>query len=160
MITRDENGRLEISLKWKLDDEKRSASGTIFDPQFALMAVDDAPRDRQTEPRSIRFGGEEGCKDLLLEIPIKRQESIVESIRRAVKSLANVIDIIKIGFKPDLSTTWWIILGLIAFLMIMSASFYVIWISKLKETKVVKKKGKEKNEPKAAPAPAATKQAS
>lgn len=78
-------------------------------------------------------------QDLLLEIPLKRQESTVDQIKKAIRSLANVIDIIKLGFKPDLSTTWWIILGIIAFLMIMSASFYVIWVSKLKETKAAKK---------------------
>ncbi|PIW64712.1 MAG: hypothetical protein COW12_05385 [Candidatus Omnitrophica bacterium CG12_big_fil_rev_8_21_14_0_65_45_16] len=82
-------------------------------------------------------------QDLLLEIPMERQETVVDQIRKAVKSLSNIIDIIKLGFKPDLSTTWWIILGLIAFLFIMATSFYVIWVSKLKDTKTVKKKSKD-----------------
>ncbi len=85
-------------------------------------------------------------EDLLLEVPMKRQENVIEQLRKAVRSLSHIVDIIKLGFKPDLSTTWWIILGLIAFLFIMAGSFYVIWVSKLKETKVVKKADKGKKE--------------
>ena len=82
-------------------------------------------------------------EDLLLEIPIKRQETAIEQIRKAVKSISHIIDIIKLGFKPDLSTTWWIILGIIAFLFVMAASFYVIWVSKLKDVKKAKKPDKK-----------------
>ncbi len=79
-------------------------------------------------------------QDLLLEIPMKRTETTIEKIRQAVKNLAHLIDIIKVGFKPDLSTTWWIILGVIAFLFVMAASFYIIWVTKLKDVKKVVKK--------------------
>ncbi len=74
-------------------------------------------------------------QDLLLEVPIKRQVSEIEKIKQAIKSLTKVMDIIRMGFKPDLSTTWWIILGIIAFLIVLSTTFYVTWLSRLKDAK-------------------------
>lgn len=94
-------------------------------------------------------------QDLLLEIPIKRQETAIDQIRKAVKSLTHVIDLIKLGFKPDLSTTWWIILGIIAFLFVMASSFYVIWVSKLKDSKKGKKQDKGAQPKKAEASPTA-----
>ena len=81
---------------------------------------------------------------LLLEVPMKRTETAIEQIRKAVKSIRNVVDVIRVGFQPNLSTTWLIILGIIAFLFVMAASFYVVWVSKLKDLKSIKKKDSAK----------------
>jgi len=85
-------------------------------------------------------------QDLLLEVPIKRQVSEIEKIKQAIKSLTKVMDVIRMGFKPDLSTTWWIILGIIAFLIVLSTTFYVTWLSRLKDARgagKADKKGKK-----------------
>lgn len=68
-------------------------------------------------------------QDLLLELPIKK--SAVDQIRSAVKKMRRVVDILRLGFQPDLSTTWWIILGIIAFIAMFSTVFYVTWLTKL-----------------------------
>ena len=99
-------------------------------------------------------------QDLLLQIPLKKEISQMDKIKQAIKKILNVTDILKLGFKPDLSTTWWIILGIIAFILIIAASFYVTWLTKLKETRLVKggqKKTKQSSEPapRASPAPGA-----
>lgn len=85
-------------------------------------------------------------QDLLLEVPVKRQISEIDKIKQAIKSLTKVMDIIRMGFKPDLSTTWWIILGIIAFLIVLSTTFYITWLSRLKDARgagKVDKKGKK-----------------
>ncbi|MBI3306639.1 MAG: hypothetical protein HYZ84_02375 [Candidatus Omnitrophica bacterium] len=80
-------------------------------------------------------------QDLLLEIPLKRELDEFDKIRQAVKELSKVVDILRLGFTPDLSTTWWIILGVIAFLFVLTALFYSTWLVKLQESKwSVKKK--------------------
>ncbi len=84
-------------------------------------------------------------QDLMLEVPLKRELDEFEKIRQAVKELSKVIDILRLGFTPDLSTTWWIILGILAFLFIMSASFYVTWLAKLGESQFGAKKSKNGN---------------
>ncbi|MBI3306486.1 MAG: hypothetical protein HYZ84_01580 [Candidatus Omnitrophica bacterium] len=89
-------------------------------------------------------------QDLLLEIPLKRELDEFDKIRQAVKELSKVVDILRLGFTPDLSTTWWIILGIIGFLFILSALFYSTWLVKLQENRWSAKK------PKAARAAAST----
>lgn len=93
-------------------------------------------------------------QDLLLEVPLKRQLNEFDKIREAVKELSKVVDILRLGFTPDLSTTWWIILGIIGFLFILSAIFYVTWLVKLQESAWGKKKSKSTKKA-SAPDPAA-----
>lgn len=86
-------------------------------------------------------------QDLLLEVPA-RQITEVDQIREAVKNMSKILDVLSLGFTPDLSTTWWIILGIIAFLFVFSAVFYVVWLVKLPQNKFQKAAAAEsKSEP-------------
>ena len=82
-------------------------------------------------------------QDLLLEIPVKR-ETEIDQIKQAISELSKMFDILSLGFTPDLSTTWWIILGIIGFLLIFATSFYVVWIVELGKSKFGKKSEVEK----------------
>lgn len=94
-------------------------------------------------------------QDLLLEIPARKTTEI-DQIKEAINELSKVFDIMSLGFTPDLSTTWWLILGIIAFLFVFAASFYIIWIIELGKTKFGKKEEKAKKAKKgAAPPPEA-----
>lgn len=97
-------------------------------------------------------------QDLLLEIPLKRELDEFDKIRQAVKELSKVVDILRLGFTPDLSTTWWIILGIIAFLFILTAFFYSTWLVKLQENRWSGKKSRRAS-PAAASNTSATDQA-
>ncbi len=75
-------------------------------------------------------------QDLLLELPIKTNPTAIEQITSAIKKFREMLGtMLDMDFQPNLATTWWIILGIIAFLFIMSASFYVNWIVRLSHTK-------------------------
>lgn len=76
-------------------------------------------------------------QDLLLEIPLKK--SSVEQIAEAVKKMRRIINILQLGFQPDLATTWWIILGIIGFVAVFATVFYVTWLSKLKQSQFAEK---------------------
>lgn len=82
-------------------------------------------------------------QDLLLEIPVKRNTEI-DQIKQAINELSKMFDILSLGFTPDLSTTWWIILGIIAFLFIFATTFYITWIIELGRSKFGKAKEKKK----------------
>lgn len=86
-------------------------------------------------------------QDLLLEIPVKRTTEI-DQIRQAINELTKMFDILSLGFTPDLSTTWWIILGIIAFLIVFSTSFYVVWLIELGKSRFGKPKEKKGKKPK------------
>jgi hypothetical protein len=91
-------------------------------------------------------------QDLLLEIPIKQSQTIIDQVKKSFKEIAKLLDVLNVGFKPNLSTTWWLILGVIAFLFIFATSFYVIWIGRLSKSPWGKKGGKAKAKAKG-PAP-------
>lgn len=82
-------------------------------------------------------------QDLLLEIPVKRNTEI-DQIKQAINELSKMFDILSLGFTPDLSTTWWLILGIIGFLFIFATSFYITWIVELGRSKFGKMKDKKK----------------
>ncbi|MBU3759342.1 MAG: hypothetical protein FGM27_05360 [Candidatus Omnitrophica bacterium] len=89
-------------------------------------------------------------QDLLLEVPVKRNTEI-DQIKQALSDLSKMFDILSMGFNLDLSTTWWLILGIIAFLFIFATSFYVTWIVELGRSRFGKPKDKKvKAEKKAA----------
>lgn len=75
---------------------------------------------------------------LLQDIPIaKGDENIFEKIREWVKKLADVKDVVlmALGIQPDRPTTWWIILGIVAFLATLVTVFYFIWIKLMQKNK-------------------------
>lgn len=76
-------------------------------------------------------------QDLLLEIPLKK--SSVEQIADAIKRMRRIVNILQLGFQPDLATTWWIILGIIGFVAIFATVFYVTWLQKLKQSQFAEK---------------------
>jgi len=76
-------------------------------------------------------------QDLLLEIPLKK--SSVEQIAEAIKKMRRIVNILQLGFQPDLATTWWIILGIIGFVAVFATIFYVTWLSKLKQSQFAEK---------------------
>lgn len=84
-------------------------------------------------------------QDLLLEIPVKRNTEI-DQIKQAINELSKMFDILSLGFTPDLSTTWWIILGIIGFLFVFATTFYITWIVELGRSKFGKAREKKKKE--------------
>lgn len=92
-------------------------------------------------------------QDLLLEIPVKRTTEI-DQIRQAINEMTKMFDILSLGFTPDLSTTWWIILGIIGFLIVFSTSFYIVWLIELGKSRFGKAKEKKAKKKKEAPQPA------
>ena len=76
-------------------------------------------------------------QDLLMDLPITaKPKPVMETSPEGVREIQKIKDVSKIlsmGIKPDLSTTWWIILGIIGFLMIFATIFYVVWIRQLKK---------------------------
>lgn len=75
-------------------------------------------------------------QQLLPEVPLKKDDAqILEKIKHLVKKLADVKDVVLVsmGFKPDAPATWWIILGIIAFLGVITTIFYFVWIGKLQQ---------------------------
>jgi hypothetical protein len=93
-------------------------------------------------------------QDLLLEIPVKKTTEI-DQIRQAINELTKMFDILSLGFTPDLSTTWWIILGIIGFLIVFATSFYIVWLVELGKSKFDKPKEKKSKKKKEEPQPAA-----
>lgn len=76
-------------------------------------------------------------QDLLLELPIKAETEddlakYLEGIRELQK-VKETAKLLSMGLKPDLSTTWWIILTIIVFLMFLATLFYTTWLKKLKK---------------------------
>jgi len=75
---------------------------------------------------------------LISEVPLKKDDSqILENIKYFVKKLAETKNVVlmAMGLKPDSPIVWWIIFGIILFLGLMSAAFYVAWLKKLQENK-------------------------
>lgn len=74
-------------------------------------------------------------QDLLLEIPQQKPTTEIDQIKESITEMSKMFEILSLGFTPDLSTTWWIILGIIAFLFIFATSFYVTWMLELTKSK-------------------------
>ena len=90
-------------------------------------------------------------QDLLTELPLKKREDALEKVKQAIKQVQRVTDLAKVlsmGFQPDLSTTWWIILGIVAFLAVLSLIFYLTWLKRLNQYVYDKKGDKETEEAK------------
>ena len=77
-------------------------------------------------------------QDLLLELPLQVTEEksnfrkMVQGIKE-IQKVPVVAKILTMGIDPNLATTWWIILGIVAFVMILATIFYVTWLGKLKK---------------------------
>ena len=81
-------------------------------------------------------------QQLVQEIPIKKDEQkLLEMIKHFVKKLAETKNVVlmAMGIRPDSPMVWWIIFGIIIFLGVLSAVFYLVWIKKLQENKWVAK---------------------
>ena len=77
-------------------------------------------------------------QQLISEVPLKKDDlKILEKIKFFVKKLADTKDVVlmAMGIRPDSPIIWWIIFGIIIFLGLISAVFYVIWLNKLQENK-------------------------
>lgn len=77
-------------------------------------------------------------QQLVAEVSLKKDDSqVLEKIKFFVKKLADTKDVVlmAMGIQPDSPVVWWIIFGIIAFLGILSAIFYVVWLKKLQENK-------------------------
>lgn len=98
-------------------------------------------------------------QQLFLEIPEKRDDPL-EKLRTLIKKLAEIKNLVLVamGFTPDRPITWWIIFGIIMFLGVISAVFYMAWLKKLQENKWVKR-GSGELQPEAPPVPGEAKEA-
>ncbi len=74
-------------------------------------------------------------QDLLLELPLKSEsdEDLVKALEgvRELQKIKDASKLLSMGLKPDFSTTWWIILTIIVFLMVLALIFYMTWMKKL-----------------------------
>jgi hypothetical protein len=102
-----------------------------------------------TQKVEIVKGKLKELQNLLLEIPLKTNPTVMDEFKRAMKEFQKTIGkVLSMGFQPNLSTTWWIILGIIAFLFLISTTFYVNWIMRLNESKWGKKAAQPKKQAK------------
>ena len=82
-------------------------------------------------------------QQLIPEVPLKKDESIIiEKLKNFVKKLADTKDVVLVamGFKPDAPMTWWVIIGILAFLGGIVVVFYVVWLKQLQKNKFIPKK--------------------
>ena len=98
-----------------------------------------------TQKMAVVKGKVHDLQQLLPELGLRKENAkdLLSRIKYWVKQLAVIKDavLISIGLEPDTPMTWWIIFGIILFLAIISTVFYVIWLTKLKESQW-KEKGK------------------
>ncbi|MDD3295338.1 MAG: hypothetical protein PHG20_11700 [Geobacteraceae bacterium] len=91
-----------------------------------------------TQQMNIAKAKLRNLQQLIQEVPLKKDDaSILEKIKYFVKKLADTKDVVLVamGFKPDAPATWWLILGIIAFLGVIAVSFYFVWIKQLQKNK-------------------------
>lgn len=76
-------------------------------------------------------------QDLLLELPLeKKQDTLLQKMVRGIREIQKIKDVTKLlsmGIDPKISTTWWIIFGIMIFLGILALVFYVTWLGKLNQ---------------------------
>ncbi|MFZ5802156.1 MAG: hypothetical protein ACOY3K_03465 [Candidatus Omnitrophota bacterium] len=74
-------------------------------------------------------------QDIMLELPLKKKEdSIFQKLERGIKEIQKIADaskLLSMGIDPSVSTTWWIIFGIMIFLAFLAIIFYVTWLGKL-----------------------------
>ena len=91
-----------------------------------------------TQKMAVVKGKVHDLQQLLPELGLRKENAkdLLTRIKYWVKQLAAIRDavLISIGLEPDTPMTWWIIFGIILFLAILSTVFYVIWLTKLKES--------------------------
>lgn len=76
-------------------------------------------------------------QQLIQEISPKQEAKVLEKIKSLVKKFAETTDVVlmALGIKPDSPIIWWFIFGIIIFLGVISAVFYVVWLKKLQESR-------------------------
>lgn len=81
-------------------------------------------------------------QQLLPEITVDKDEAkLSDKLKLLIKKLAETKELVMVamGLKPDTPATWWLILGIIAFLAVLTTIFYFTWIKKLQDNKWGKK---------------------
>ncbi len=83
-------------------------------------------------------------QDLLPEVALKKEEAPIEQIKHLIKKIVDTKDLVLVAFgiQPNKPITWWLILGIIAFMAILTGVFYVTWLKKLQENKWASKPAK------------------
>lgn len=95
-------------------------------------------------------------QQLVSEVSLKKDDSvIIEKLKQFVKKLAETKDVVlmAMGFKPDAPVTWWVIIGILAFLGMVVTVFYFVWLKQLSKNKFDVKKEVLEAKKSNAPAP-------
>lgn len=94
-------------------------------------------------------------QQLVSEAGLKKDDAVIaEKIKEFIKKMADMKNIVlmAMGIKPNTPMVWWIIFGIIIFLGVLSAVFYVVWLKKLQENRWAAK-GAGKDTPIVSPSP-------
>ena len=102
------------------------------------LALEDRARAfvLNTQQMNIAKAKLRNLQQLIQEVSIKKDESkLLDKLKFFVKKLAETKDVVlmAMGIRPDSPIVWWIIFGIILFLGVLSAVFYMVWLKKLKE---------------------------
>lgn len=84
-------------------------------------------------------------QDLIPEVALKKDEGTpVEQIKHLIKKIIDTKDLVLVAFgiQPNKPITWWLILGIIAFMAVLTGIFYMTWLKKLQENKWASKPAK------------------
>jgi len=131
----------------KYAEEQGSAILDILDRVAKLQAELDSSLTLEDRMRAFVLNSQQmnvakaklhNLQQLVSEVPLKKDDAhILEKIKFFVKKLADTKDVVlmAMGIRPDSPIVWWIIFGIILFLGIVSAIFYVVWLKKLQEDK-------------------------
>ena len=82
-------------------------------------------------------------QQLIPEVGLKKNEpEILKKLQQFVKKLAETKDVVLVamGFRPDAPATWWLIIGILAFMGIIITVFYFVWLKQLQKNKFAPKK--------------------
>lgn len=85
-------------------------------------------------------------QDLLPEVALKKDNlKPIEQIKHLIKKIVDTRDLILVAFgiQPNKPITWWLILGIMGFMALLTGVFYMTWLKKLQENKWVSKAGKQ-----------------
>ena len=85
-------------------------------------------------------------QDMVLELSLKQTDSAMGKLRNLlVKKLVKLVQskslvVMAMGVNPNTPMVWWLIIGTLLFLALLSGTFYFTWLKKLQEQKWIKKK--------------------
>jgi hypothetical protein len=75
-------------------------------------------------------------QDMLSEVALKPDEKEQDPIQKAIRKIVDMTNhvLVAMGFQPSKSILWWLFLGIILFLTVLTVIFYAVWLKKLQSS--------------------------